>query len=76
MRSAGLQRGRAARRDLGDGQRDDSAACRKDKPRYVMGVGTPEEIVQYVAHGRGHDGLRAAHARRAPRAAVHVGRES
>lgn len=23
----------------------------KDKPRYVMGVGTPEEIVQYVAQG-------------------------
>lgn len=23
----------------------------KDKPRYVMGVGTPEEIVQYVAMG-------------------------
>ena len=23
----------------------------RDKPRYLMGVGTPEEIVQYVAHG-------------------------
>ena len=45
----------------------------EDKPRYLMGVGTPEEIVHYVGHGRGHDGLRAAHARRAPRAAVHLG---
>ncbi len=48
----------------------------EDKPRYLMGVGTPEEIVHYVAHGRGHDGLRAAHAGGAPRAAVHLGRPS
>ncbi len=42
-----------------------------DKPRYVMGVGYPDEIEQYAAHGRGHDGLRAAHARRASRTALH-----
>ena len=30
-----------------------------DKPRYVMGVGYPDEIVEYAAHGRGHDGLHA-----------------
>ena len=46
----------------------------EDKPRYLMGVGTPEEIVHYVADGCGHDGLRAAYAGRAARAAVHFRR--
>ena len=32
-----------------------------DKPRYLMGVGTPEEIVEYAGLV-GHDGLCAAHA--------------
>jgi queuine tRNA-ribosyltransferase len=41
-----------------------------DKPRYVMGVGYPDEI-EVCAHGRGHDGLRAAHPRRAPWAALY-----
>ena len=43
-----------------------------DKPRYLMGVGTPEEIVEYAKLGRGHDGLRAADAGGAARAAVYV----
>ncbi len=42
-----------------------------DKPRYLMGVGTPEEIVEYCQTGRGHDGLRAADAGGAAWAAVY-----
>ena len=45
-----------------------------DKPRYVMGVGYPDEIVEYAAHGRRHDGLRPANARRPPRPALHLRR--
>ena len=48
----------------------------ENKPRYLMGVGTPEEIVHYVAHGRGHDGLRAADAGGTARIAVYLGREA
>ena len=32
----------------------------KNKPRYVMGVGYPDEIEMYTAHRHQHDGLRAA----------------
>ncbi len=35
------------------------------KPRYLMGVGTPEDLVEGVAAGRGHVRLRHAHAQRA-----------
>ena len=45
-----------------------------DKPRYLMGVGTPEEIAQYAQAGRGHDGLRAADAGGAAWAAVYFRR--
>ena len=48
----------------------------KDKPRYLMGVGTPEEIVEYAGTGRRHDGLRSSDTRGAARAPVHVGRKS
>ena len=44
----------------------------KDKPRYVMGVGTPEED-RRVCQPRGrHDGLRLAYARCASRAALYI----
>ena len=32
----------------------------KDRPRYVMGVGMPEELPRVCGARRGHDGLRAA----------------
>jgi len=44
----------------------------KDKPRYVMGVGYPDEIEEYAKDGCGHDGLRAADACRTAWSAVHV----
>ncbi len=37
-----------------------------DKPRYLMGVGTPEEIVEYAESGNRHDGLRPSHPCGAP----------
>ena len=43
-----------------------------DRPRYLMGVGTPEDIVAGVVAGRGHVRLRAAHAQRPQRLAVHA----
>ena len=42
-----------------------------DKPRYLMGVGTPEDIVEAVARGHGHVRLRDADAQRPQRLAVH-----
>ena len=36
-----------------------------------MGVGYPDEIEQYARHGRGYDGLRAAHTRSAARPALY-----
>ena len=39
-----------------------------DRPRYLMGVGTPEEIAMYAGMGDRHDGLRAADAGGAARA--------
>jgi hypothetical protein len=41
------------------------------KPRYLMGVGTPEDLVEGVAAGRGHVRLRDAHPQRAQRPPVH-----
>ena len=43
-----------------------------DKPRYLMGVGTPEEIVEYAQSRRRYDGLRTAHAGRAAWTAVYL----
>ena len=43
-----------------------------DRPRYLMGVGTPEDIVAGVARGRRHVRLRAADAQRAQRPPVHA----
>ena len=43
-----------------------------DKPRYVMGVGYPDEIAKYAAMGRRHDGLRPAHPRRTSWADLHI----
>ena len=42
-----------------------------DRPRYLMGVGKPEQIPRLRRTRRGHDGLRAAHAQRAPRLPVY-----
>jgi queuine tRNA-ribosyltransferase len=42
------------------------------KPRYLMGVGTPEDLVEGVAQRRGHVRLRDAHAQCAQRAPVHA----
>ena len=42
---------RAARDDLRDDRRSHRAASRKDRPRYLMGVGRPEQIADYVALG-------------------------
>ena len=46
----------------------------RDKPRYLMGVGHPVDVVEAVGARRGHDGLRAADAERAPRHRVHLDR--
>src|SRR3984957_5670850 len=45
-----------------------------DKPRYVMGVGTPEEIVEYARLGV--DMMDCVLPRGAARAPVYLGRES
>ena len=45
-----------------------------DKPRYLMGVGTPEDLVAGVARRHRHVRLRAADAQRAQRLAVHAPR--
>ena len=42
-----------------------------DKPRYLMGVGTPEDLVEAVRARHRHVRLRAADAQRAQRLAVH-----
>ena len=44
----------------------------RDKPRYLMGVGTPLDLVTCVEQRRGHVRLRAAHALRAQRPALHL----
>ena len=43
-----------------------------DKPRYLMGVGTPEDLVAGVVRGHRHVRLRAADAQRSQRLAVHA----
>ena len=43
----------------------------EDRPRYLMGAGTPEDLVESVARGRGPVRLRAADAQRPERPAVH-----
>ena len=45
--------------------------CRQTRPRYLMGVGTPADIVDAVAGRHRHVRLRAAHAQCAQRLAVH-----
>jgi len=43
----------------------------EDRPRYLMGVGRPEQIADYVALGDRHDGLACCrHARRGMRASI------
>jgi queuine tRNA-ribosyltransferase len=42
-----------------------------DAPRYLMGVGTPEDLVARRGRGHRHVRLRDAHAQRAQRLAVH-----
>ena len=43
-----------------------------DAPRYLMGVGTPEDLVEAVLARHRHVRLRAAHAQRAQRLALHA----
>ena len=45
-----------------------------DRPRYLMGVGKPVDIVEAVARGGGHVRLRAAHPLGPPRPGLDVGR--
>ena len=47
-----------------------------DRPRYLMGVGTPEDLVEAVARGHRHVRLRAAHPQRPQRPALHLARAS
>ena len=46
--------------------------CRAETPRYLMGVGFPEDIVECVWPGRGHVRLRDAHAERPERHGLHL----
>ena len=43
----------------------------RERPRYAMGVGMPEELPEVRGARRGHDGLRTALAKRAQRLPVH-----
>ena len=62
--------GRTARDNLrDDASRSFALAC--EQPRYLMGVGKPEQTRRLREPGSRHDGLRAAHAQRAPRLPVH-----
>ena len=45
-----------------------------DKPRYLMGVGTPEDLLEAVAPRHRHVRLRAAHPQRPPWARLHAPR--
>ena len=47
-----------------------------DKPRYLMGVGTPGNILEAVARGSGSVRLRHAQPQRPPRACKHLERHS
>ena len=46
-----------------------------DRPRYVMGVGMPEELAGIRGARRGYDGLRSAVTQRAKRVPVYQGGE-
>ena len=43
----------------------------QDRPRYLMGVGRPEQLADYVRSGHRHDGLRASYTRCSSRLLVH-----
>ena len=45
------ERRRADRRHVRHRRADDAAACRTHQPRYLMGAGTPEDLVESVARG-------------------------
>ncbi len=47
----GLSVGRAAGAQPGNGGNLDAPLLPRDRPRYVMGVGMPEELPEYVARG-------------------------
>ncbi len=64
--SPSASRGRAARRARGLG-----AALPADRPRYLMGVGTPADFVEGRRARHGHVRLRDADAERAQRPALH-----
>ena len=48
----------------------------EDKPRYLMGVGTPEDLIEGRGARRRHVRLRDAHAQRPQRPALHAPRQA
>ena len=54
---------------------DRAAACQRDKPRYLMGVGTPLDLIESRGARRRHVRLRAADPLRPARAGLHLGRQ-
>ena len=51
LRDRRAERRRADRRHVRDRVAHDAAACPDDRPRYLMGTGTPEDLVESVARG-------------------------
>ena len=67
--SVGEERDADVRGDLARGV----VACPPEKPRYFMGIGDPEGVIEVIARGRRHVRLRAADPHRAHRLRAHVG---
>ncbi|MCK7478247.1 MAG: hypothetical protein M0C28_13200 [Candidatus Moduliflexus flocculans] len=67
----GPQRGRAGRHYVLRRRRTRRRSCRPTGPRYLMGVGTPLDIVEARVPRHRPVRLRDAHAQRAERPAVH-----
>ena len=61
LRARRLLRGRGAGGDVRRAWMPPRRCCRRTKPRYLMGVGTPEDLRPCVRFGRGHVRLRPAH---------------
>ena len=64
---------RGPRRDVRDDRLGRPRCCPPDKPRYFMGIGDAEGILEVIEAGRRHVRLRAADAHRAHRQRDHVG---
>ena len=70
-RSAASRSARSRRRCTRASPARRAAPAAETKPRYLMGVGTPEDLLTCVARGHRPLRLRAAHAHRAQRPALH-----